>query len=221
MRVLETSGRPASTSLNDVAYQRIKRSILTLELRPGEYVNEAQMCAALALGRTPVHHAFHRLQLEGLVEIVARKGVMVKPMSLDEIVEIIEARRLNEPHCARLAAQRATDRDIAEMEAILASAPAPRARTDSLKLIELDRRFHGCIAAAARNKVLAEILSRLHDRSLRFWHITLTRPDHLHDVLDQHREVLNFIKRRDAEGAAASMEAHIESFRRSIMHLTP
>ncbi len=220
MTAPETSGRLASTSLNDVAYQRIKRSILSLELRPGEYVNEAQICAALELGRTPVHQAFHRLQLEGLVEIVARKGVVVKPMSLDDVVEIIEVRRLNEPYCARLAAERATQADIAEMESLVAGASAPTARKDYLALIEIDRRFHGCIAAAARNKVLAEILARLHDRSLRFWHLALTKPDHLEDVLDQHYDVLDFIKRHDPDGAAASMEGHIESFRRSIINLT-
>ena len=74
-------------ALSDVAYEKIKHRIITLAFRPGEHLNEARVCDALDIGRTPVHQAFCRLALEGMVEIIPRKGVIVRPVSLNEVME--------------------------------------------------------------------------------------------------------------------------------------
>jgi DNA-binding GntR family transcriptional regulator len=73
-------------------------------LRPKarEYINEAYISNMLGIGRTPVHQAFDRLMLEGMVGVIPRKGVIVKPVSLDEIMQIVEVRLLNEPTVSSL-----------------------------------------------------------------------------------------------------------------------
>ena len=83
-------------SLRDAAYEAIKHRIITCTYRPGEYINEANVSAMLGIGRTPVHQAIDRLMLEGMVDVMPRKGVIVKPVSLDEIMQIVEVRLLNE-----------------------------------------------------------------------------------------------------------------------------
>jgi len=97
--------------------------ILRIE-NPGAYINEAQVSRELKLGRTPVHHALDRLQLEGLVSVIPRKGVIVQAVSLDAILQIIDLRHLNEPYGVQLAVARATSQDIQAMRQILQEAPA-------------------------------------------------------------------------------------------------
>src|SRR6478672_2854970 len=92
----------APASLRDEAYGAIKHRIITCEFRPGEYVNELQLSALLKIGRTPVHQALDRLMVEGMVEVIPRKGVIVRPVSLNEVLQIIEVRLINEPFGARL-----------------------------------------------------------------------------------------------------------------------
>jgi GntR family transcriptional regulator, rspAB operon transcriptional repressor len=204
-------------SLREQAYREIKRRINRLDYRPGVYLNEAQVSRQLKIGRTPVHQALGRLMLEGLVQVIPRKGVLVQTVSLDQVLQILEARLINEPYCAGLAAERATSQDIARMQALLASAgPLIRAR-DRERLMNLDRAFHRLIADTARNSVVADILTMAHERSLRFWFIAFADDLQLRRIDDEHRAVLAAIKRRDRGEAEAAMRAHIESSRSHIM----
>src|SRR5262245_26168466 len=102
----------AASSLRNEAYDAIKRRIITCAFRPGEYINELQLSSLLEIGRTPVHQALDRLMVEGMVEVIPRKGVMVKPVSLNEMLQVIEVRLINEPFGARIAAEHANDADL-------------------------------------------------------------------------------------------------------------
>lgn len=203
-------------SLRDQAYSAVKRRIITMRYRPGEYLNEARVSDELGIGRTPVHQALDRLRLEGMVDIIPRKGVIVRPVSLDEVLELIEIRLVNEPYCAALAARRATGDEIAAMQAVLARTDEHIPSHDLEALMDLDREFHMGISRAAKNRVLAEFLLQLHERSLRFWFISLNHRHHLLQVRREHGEVLQAIADRNSEAAAVSIRTHIESFRNII-----
>jgi DNA-binding GntR family transcriptional regulator len=206
----------APVSLRDRAYQEIKRRINKMEFRPGAYLNEAQISRTLRIGRTPVHQALDRLMLEGLVQVIPRKGVMVESISLDQVLQIIDVRLVNEPFCVGLAAERATPAEVSQLRTLLDSAgPLIRAR-DREQLMDLDRQFHWRISLAARNAVLADTISRLHDRSLRFWFISLGDDLQLRRVDEEHHAILDCVVRRDAAGAADAMRHHIESSRKHI-----
>lgn len=211
------SRRTVQGSLRGTAYEVIKHEIMTCALAPGEYVNEAALCSRLKLGRTPVNQALHRLMLEGLVEIMPRKGVIVKPVSLDEVMQIIEVRLLTETYCVRLVAERATEADIAELQDTLTRA-AEWTRAHNVEQMMLsDQEFHNVLARIAGNTVLGGILRRLHDRSLRFWFISLKAEGRHHKhVQDQHETILAAIRKHDAARAENAMRAHIESFRDNL-----
>ena len=206
----------ARLSLRDQAYGAVKRRIITMRYRPGEYLNEARISDDLGIGRTPVHQALDRLRLEGMVDIIPRKGVIVRPVSLDEVLELIEIRLVNEPYCAALAARRANGEEIAALRTVLARTDEHIPAHDLEALMDLDREFHMGISRAAKNRLLAEFLLQLHERSLRFWFISLNDPHHLQQVRREHGEVLQAIAERDSEAAAATIRAHIESFRNTI-----
>ncbi|UCF22637.1 MAG: GntR family transcriptional regulator, partial [Ralstonia sp.] len=115
---------PKGAALRELAYSEIKRRIMSCEFRPGEPLNEAQLSALLGLGRTPVHQALHRLEVEGLVSILPRKGVLVTPLSLNDVLDMIEVRATNEILCVTLAAERAHPADFEAMRAIVDASPA-------------------------------------------------------------------------------------------------
>jgi DNA-binding GntR family transcriptional regulator len=206
----------ATASLRDAAYEAIKHRIITCAFRPGEYINELQLSALLNIGRTPVHQALDRLMVEGMVEVIPRKGVIVKPVSLNEVLQIIEVRLINEPLGARLAAEHASDADLTEMADVLKRAKHWASLRNVENLMLLDREFHLLIAKAAKNDVLTELLRSLHERSLRFWFISLNAPTQYQLVQDEHATILEAIRQRDADKADAAMRRHIESFRKNV-----
>ena len=206
----------ARQSLAEEAYAAIKQKIITLEFAPGAYLNVAVVINALGIGRTPVHQAVRRLAHEGMIEIMPRKGMIVKPVSLQDALAIAEVRLLNEAYCARLAAQNAGAKDVAALERILERAGRAAEAGDTEAMMLADRDFHCAISGIAGNQVLADILRNLHERSLRFWFISLHQPKHQAEVTKEHADILQAIKDHDADGADRAMCRHIESFRNTI-----
>ncbi|RME65317.1 MAG: GntR family transcriptional regulator [Alphaproteobacteria bacterium] len=203
-------------SLADKAYESIKQQIITLKFKPGAYLNEASISKLLGISRNPVHLAVRRLVLEGMLEVMPRKGIIVKPASLKEVLDIIEVRLVNESYCVRLAAERATDREIAEMSDILERGVESAKLRDIEQQMLLDRDFHCAISSAARNTVLADILKNLHERSLRFWFISLVDQRHGKRVGEEHTAILDALRRHDADAAEDAMRRHIEAFRVNV-----
>ena len=217
-RAVATPRRAANRqlSLGQQAYEAIKLRIISLEYRPGSNMVESRVAGELGLGRMPVHEAIARLAYEEMLEIIPRKGVVVRPISLNEALSNIEARLVNEPACARLAAERATADEIADISAILQDVQPLITRRDIKGLMLVDRRYHSAIARAAHNPVLEGILQQLHERSLRFWFISLSDSKHLLQVHDEHRSIMCALEAHDGNGAEKAVRAHIESFRDTI-----
>lgn len=208
--------RRPSQSLQDKAYEEIKRRIIICEFKPGEYLNEAYVASVIGAGRTPVHHAILRLRLEGMVEVIPRKGVMVRPVSLDEVLQILDVRLMLETKCIRLTATRADRDDIATLKAILARASEHIRSRNTEQLMLLDREFHLTLAQIAKAPVLADILRNLHERSLRFWFISLNQRHHHLAVHEQHTAIVKAIATGDADAAEKVMSNHIDATRRNF-----
>ena len=202
--------------LREAACEEIKRRIIRLDYRPGTYINAAQVSADLGIGVTPVNQALNRLMHEGMVQIMPRKGAIVRPVSLEEILQLIDVRLVNESYCARLAAERASEAEIAAIEAVLDRAERLVGRRDIEGLMLLDREFHLRLSRAARHPVLAELLLGLHERSLRFWFISLSDGEHLAAVHREHRAIADALRARDPDAIEAAVRSHIESFRATI-----
>ena len=156
------AGRRPAGSLLDQAYNEIKFRIITCKYRPGEVLSEAAISHELKIGRTPVHQAIHRLMMDGLISIMPRKGVMVTPVGVEEVMEIIDVRLVNECYCARLAADRASEAELQELKAILEAAEDVMRKRDVQEMMLLDREFHDALARAAKNALLADVLRNLH-----------------------------------------------------------
>ncbi|MGH7006181.1 MAG: GntR family transcriptional regulator [Alphaproteobacteria bacterium] len=206
--------RPSSLQHN--AYREIKRRIVTLAYRPGEQINTARICSQLRIGRTPVHLAIHRLEIEGLIEILPRRGVVVRPIDRAEIMELIEARLLVEPEIAALASARASEREFAALRAALDRIPPHLEAGDSELFMEADCEFHRTLARAARNRPLSDLLASLHERCVRVYFISVSSNEQDVRIVKEHEDIFAALVRRDSRGAAAAMRQHIDSLRNNV-----
>ena len=215
-RVLAPRGRHPRQSLRDAAYEAIKHQIITCKFKPGECINEASVAALLGFGRTPVHQALDRLMLEEMVDVIPRKGVIVKPVILSDVLQLVDVRLVNETYCAQLAAERADDADIRELEAVVGRARKAISDRNIQMMMMLDRDFHLALGRATKNNELAELIRKLNERSLRFWYISFTTPDHHSRFQEQHEAILAAVRNHDANRAMIAMRAHVEAFRKSV-----
>jgi DNA-binding GntR family transcriptional regulator len=207
----------ASERLSERAYEAIKERILSLDLRPGQFVNEQGLCAMVGMGRMPVHQAVHRLMTDGLLEIMPRKGIIIGTDSLNEVLTGLEARSVLEPHITALAADRARPEQIEAMERVLAQSRRIVDQRFRREFMELDRRFHQAVAEASGNHVLVDVQRPLHERSARIWSlIVMRRADGLRLTQEEHEAVLEAIKRRDQVAARQAMQNHLASLRRRV-----
>jgi DNA-binding GntR family transcriptional regulator len=207
----------AGERLSERAYEAIKKRILSLDLRPGQFVNEQGLCAMVGMGRMPVHQAVHRLMTDGLLEIMPRKGIIIGTDSLNEVLTGLEARSVLEPHITALAADRARPEQIEAMERVLAQSRRIVDQRFRREFMELDRRFHQAVAEASGNHVLVDVQRPLHERSARIWNlIVMRRADGLRLTQEEHEAVLEAIKRRDQVAARQAMQNHLASLRRRV-----
>lgn len=208
----DRSSAKRQISLRDQAYEAIKQQIIRCELRPGEVLSEAILSDTLGFGRTPIHQAIARLTSDGLVEVMPRKGIMAKPVSLDEMLNIIEVRRINETHSARRAAERAEGSDVRLLEENLDAMWAAAREREITRIMSLDGEFHALLCLPTRNSVLIELLANLQDRSARLWFISLRANEQHLRVCEQHAAIVDAVRRHDPDGAEAAMRHHIDAF---------
>lgn len=210
--------RPDKTlSLNEQAYVALRHKLITLRYKPGEYLNTAQVMEDLTMGRTPVNQAIHRLSTEGLLQIIPRKGVMVAPLSVDDALELIEVRLVNETLCVELASQKVTDPGLAQLRQMNQQIEQASESRNREQIMLLDRAFHQVLADIAGNHRLSDILSVIHAQAQRFWAITLSDVTHIDEVIAEHNEIIAALASGDMRRAADAARAHILSFKRALL----
>ena len=167
---MKTSSTRLSDRIASVAYEQIEALIVSRQLPPGTMISENQLSEELGCGRTPIREALQRLRLEGYVEIHPRRGAQVTPIDTVRQLELLEVRRPLEHLAARLAAERATNLERAELlqlaEDIVEAAAAGR-RAD---YFQANRAIHDLRAQATHNAMLVRTLRPISGISRRFWY---------------------------------------------------
>jgi DNA-binding GntR family transcriptional regulator len=201
-------------SYADRAYYAIRELIVTLELAPGAVVREPELTERLGIGRTPVREALRRLAQERLIEVFPRRGMFVTKVDVRDLARLCEVRMALEPEAARLAADRATQTDLAELQELLGELDAPR-RPDPRAHIDLDERIHRAIYQASHNPFLVETLEEYYAHALRIWMVALARTD-IAGAVGSHHDVLDAIVRGHGPRAAELMREHVASFEEAV-----
>jgi DNA-binding GntR family transcriptional regulator len=198
-------------SLAERAYHEIRALIVSLELPPGAVIDERDLMERLGIGRTPVREALRRLALERLVEVYPRRGMFVTGVDVRQLARLSEVRAVLEPEAARLAAERATGGDRAELDALLEELDAGQS-----ELMALDERIHRAVYRAAHNDLLEATLEQYYALALRIWTLALEHTQDLEEAVEAHRELVEAIRDGDGDRAAQVMRDHVENFEQAM-----
>ena len=207
---------PDEQSLADRAYYAIRELIVTLELAPGSVVSERDLMERLGVGRTPVREALRDLARERLVEVFPRRGMFVSGVDVGDIAGLSEVRLVLESKAARLAAERRSDADREETQALLDELSRAAGERNERSLIDLDQRIHRHVARCAHNPFLGATLEEYYVLTLRIWFLALDRVERLDDAIREHHELLEAIRDGDADRAERVMQRHIVGFERAV-----
>jgi DNA-binding GntR family transcriptional regulator len=200
-----------TASLADRAYHAIREMIVSVELRPGAVIDERGLMERLGIGRTPTREALRRLAQERLVEVYPRRGMFVTSVEIRDLASLAEVRSALESHAARLAAERATEEDRSELEALLGELGG-RSELDVRELMALDERIHRQVSRCAHNSFLEATLEEYYVLALRIWYLALDQAPELERAVLGHRELLEAIRDGDADRAEATMRRHVLDF---------
>ena len=169
--VLEPSSD--NTSLAEQAYRLLEEQLVTLKLAPGELISEKDLMDKAGIGRTPVREAIQRLSVEGLLQVLPRKGLMVTPLRRSDLSQIIEARRVLERLLVVKAAERATPDQRAALKTLASHIEA--ADKDLEVFFRLDQHLNELLEAACRNRFLVNALTAMHSQCRRLWYLHRSR----------------------------------------------
>jgi DNA-binding GntR family transcriptional regulator len=207
-------------SLAERAYIELREWIIRVELAPGTLLKEDDLMRRLGVGRTPVREALQRLQRDGFVTVLPRRGTLVSEINITDLAAIYEVRKRLESWASRLAAERATEDDRRAARKLIGRLEALTGEHGYDALLDLDRKIHRFVYACAKNSFLAETLDQYHNLSLRILHVAMKRysslTPRLDDVVHEQRSVLNAICDGDGDTAERVAVAHIATFERAI-----
>ena len=203
--------------LRDVVFNTLRKAILTGQLKPGERLMEVHLANRLGVSRTPIREAIRKLELEGLVIMIPRRGAEVARITEKSLRDVLEVRRALDALSVELACDRITQKDINRLlEACTAFERAVR-EGDASVIASADVALHDIIVEAAGNARLQQLVNNLSEQMYRFRFVYIKEESQHDNLIAEHREIYEGIVSRDKERAAAAARLHIDNQERSII----
>lgn len=212
-------GRPRGKATETV-YNALREEILTLQMRPGEYLDETQLERRFGVSRTPIREALIRLQADKLVHFSANRGHFVEVVNVDDIPAIFQAMDLYQAAVLRLAAGRPSAELLQDLGALNDRYLAAAKAADQKTMAEANHQFHISIGRACGNHFIAEAYESVMNHSLRLTYLMFDsakrQPQEYHEyferIYDEHGQMIALI----ADGRKDELEeisrTHIQQF---------
>lgn len=197
--------------LRELVLDAIRNAIMNGSLQPRERLMEIQLAEELGVSRTPIREALRKLELEGFIVMVPRKGAYVADLTFKDIADVFEIRAALEGLAAGLAAERITEEELESMERLLVGKQEAITSGDIDRLVEVDTSFHELLYKASRNERLANIISNLREQIQRFRLTSLSFPGRNKESLQEHKQLVEAIQSRDSQLARHLAQEHIEN----------
>ncbi|MBE6654661.1 MAG: GntR family transcriptional regulator [Ruminococcaceae bacterium] len=199
-----------ASTLEEKVYNILEDQILSQKLRAGDSVTEMKLSKELGVSRTPVREALQRLDREGLIKLRPNKGAVVVGISERDLIDIYKIRTRLEGLAARIAAENADETLIRQLSDNIELTEFYMSKGNIEKLKDLDSDFHDIIYGYCQSRILGKTLSELHRYIVCYRKLSLSVKGRLERSLAEHREIVEAIKKGDADGADSLMSAHVE-----------
>ena len=203
--------------LRDVVFKTLRQAILTGELKPGERLMEIHLANRLGVSRTPIREAIRKLELEGLVIMMPRRGAEVAEISEKSLKDVLEVRRSLDILCAELACERITDEGIEALEKAGIDFEKATETKDAKVIAAADVAFHDIIIGATNNDRLITLINNLSEQMYRYRFEYIKDESQHSNLVKEHEELFHAIKNRDKAAAAKSAGVHIDNQEISIL----
>lgn len=195
--------------LRDVVFNTLRRAILKGELEPGERLMEIALANKLGVSRTPIREAIRKLELEGLVVMIPRKGAEVARITEKDLRDVLEVRTSLEKLAIELTCDRISDEEILDLRETCQAFADSLGSEELTTMAEKDVAFHDVLFRATKNARLIQILNNLREQMYRY------RLEYLKDVearprlVEEHKQILDAVIRKDKEEAVQLIQEHI------------
>ena len=197
--------------LRDVVFNTLREAILRGELKPGERLMEIQLANKLGESRTPIREAIRKLELEGLVLMIPRKGAEVAQITEKSLRDVLEVRRALENLAVQLACLRMSPQTLADLKAAARAFEEILGGEDVTAVAEADVAFHDVIYMATDNQRLISLLNNLREQMYRYRVEYLKKKECHKQLLWEHQEIIRAIEAGEIDVATKITEQHIDN----------
>lgn len=197
-------------SAGNTVYNRLKQQILSLELPPGTALSEKETSAVFQMSRTPIRESFVRLAQEGLVLVLPQRGTQVSLIDPELVEEGRFMREQLEKAVIRLACEHFPEEMLTALEMNLAMQQVIMEKLDNHRMFELDEAFHRILFEGCRKLGTWNVIQQMNahlNRSRMLW---LTADQHWNPLYDQHKEMVEAIRKRHPDRAESVMKKHLK-----------
>ncbi len=203
---------PAAESkpIREIAYETLKHAIITGDLPAGSRIVETDYAERMHISRTPLREALRKLERDGLVEYMLRRGVIVRAFTIADVEEIYTIRNCLEMLTLPAIIQNATAEDIARLRAILNEMDPLTEAGDVANLSPRARRFHAELTAISGLKRTIRAIEGQDEYITRFSALSIAKEDRRSAAHQEHHELVNLVEKKDLEGFQQLMHKHIE-----------
>ncbi len=207
------------------AYEAIVRKIICLEYQPSQHLEENQLVEELGIGRTPVREALVRLQGEKMIESHPNKGVIVRPITLQNTKAMFESMHIFEFGVVDVAMTKDCTSFIKKMRTANEAVKKAILTNNVFDLVEANHEFHMNFANCSQNEFLIRAVNDVRKESKRLSYLSYNniidpkRPLELHykSVVQEHEKIIESLAQKDAPGLKQLLQVHIETFRQRII----
>ncbi|MEZ3428429.1 MAG: GntR family transcriptional regulator [Lachnospiraceae bacterium] len=203
--------------LRDVVFNTLRRAILTGELKPGERLMEIHLANRLGVSRTPIREAIRKLELEGLVTMIPRRGAEVAQITEKSLQDVLEVRRALDALSVELACDRISEEALTALGSACEAFAMATKTKDTKKMAEADVALHDIIVRAADNSRLVSLVNNLSEQMYRYRFEYLKDASAHGQLIEEHRVIYESIRKKDKKTAAETAKLHIDNQEQSIM----
>ncbi len=205
-------------NLRDHIYEILKKQIILRKVKPGEKINEEELAKTLQVSRTPVRETLLRLEHEGIVEIVPRRGAFVVSQSKQKVIDILQVREVLEGLVTRLATENMDERMLNRLRNCLKKISSVKNDEDRvLRYPAADVEFHSILLEACGNDVLRSMMEIVNSHLQVIRLRTVVLPGRARQTVKEHYKILEAIEKGDALSAENMMRSHVESVRKDAL----
>jgi DNA-binding GntR family transcriptional regulator len=187
----------------------IRAAIIKGKFKPGEKISEGDLAESMGISRTPLREAFRKLENEGFIEIIPRKGAVVTGIDPNEVNDLYEIKSTLEGLAARLASANMQKRDIKRLERINEELKDLIDKNDLEAFYRAHTKFHEVFNKLSANRRLIHMISNLNDHFKRFGIVSLTFPGQYEKAIKQHGEIIEAFKKGDEKAVEEKVRTNV------------